>query len=320
MAQSSVQLSNILVEAGTNELEVITFYLQWIDPVSGQPTRAYYGINAAKVRELVAMPEKVTEMPDCPKGVEGVFLLRDRTITLTDLCQWFHYDPDSSDAAKATWVVIVAEINGKPFGFICHGVDKVHRVSWTNIQSPPDMLARYQSITGVCLVNNQIIQMVDFERIVAAIDPTMMLEEPQTKERDEAVDFSKAVVIADDSTTIRTQMRRALEGAGFRVSAHHDGQVAWDYLESLRAAGTVDDEILAVITDIEMPRMDGHHLCLKIKEQQAFRNIPVILFSSMISPALRNKGVAVGADDQITKPELSTLVDRLFAAILAKHS
>jgi two-component system chemotaxis response regulator CheV len=182
------------------------------------------------------------------------------------------------------------------------------------------MLARYQSITGVCLVNNQIIQMVDFERIVAAIDPTMMLEETSGEKRDEAVDFNKAVLIADDSVTIRTQMRRALEGAGFRVVAHHDGQVAWDYLEGLRAAGKVDEEILAVVTDIEMPRMDGHHLCLKIKEQPAYRNIPVILFSSMISPGLRNKGTAVGADDQITKPELSNLVDRLFACILAKHS
>ncbi len=317
MAQTIESQSKILVEAGTNELEIITFYLQWLEPGSGKVITTYYGINAAKVRELVAMPDKVTETPESPPCVEGIFLLRNKTISLTNLCHWFDYQPDLSPEARAKWVVIVAEINGKPFGFITHGVDKVHRVSWTKIMSPPEILSDNQSITGVCLMEDRVIQMVDFEKIAASIDPAMSLENAATRGRiDTAADAEdKVVVIADDSSSIRRQLQLTLERAGLKVIAHADGQAAWDFLEKLREAGTVTDRVLAVITDIEMPRMDGHHLCLKIKQQPAYAQIPVILFSSMISDGLRNKGEAVGADDQVTKPELNALFDRLQACI-----
>ncbi len=317
MAQTAATQSKILVEAGTNELEIITFYLQWLDPVSGKSTKTFYGINAAKVRELVAMPEKITETPDSPHCVDGVFLLRDRTIPLTDLCRWFDYQPDRSEEALAKWVVVVAEINGKSFGFTTHGVDKVHRVSWTKILSPPAILADNQSITGICLMDDQVIQMVDFEKITAAIDPSMDLQNAPAHAtmQQSGDDRDKLVVIAEDSSTIRHQLQLTLEQAGLKVIIHNDGQAAWEYLERLRQEGTVTKKVLAVITDIEMPRMDGHHLCLKIKEQAAYQNIPVILFSSMISDGLRNKGETVGADDQVTKPELNTLFDRLQACL-----
>jgi len=321
MAQSTSAQSKILVEAGTNELEIITFYLQWLDPATDKVTKTFYGINAAKVRELVAMPDKVTETPDAPACVEGVFLLRNRTIPLTNLCKWFDYQPDLSPEALAKWVVVVAEINGKPFGFTTHGVDKVHRVSWTKILSPPEILADNQSITGICLMDDRVIQMVDFEKIAAAIDPAMSLENVATRDHLEttAAEANKAVVIADDSSSIRKQLQLTLERAGLKVIAHPDGQSAWDYLEKLREAGTLNDRVLAVVTDIEMPRMDGHHLCLKIKQQPAYGRIPVILFSSMISDGLRNKGEAVGADDQVTKPELDILFDRLQACLDRQH-
>jgi len=317
MTQTAGAKSNILVEAGTNELEIITFFLQWDDPSTGKTTKTYYGINAAKVRELVAMPEEITQTPDAPKCVEGVFLLRDHTIPLTDLCKWFDYKPDKSEEALAKWVVVVAEINGKSFGFTTHGVDKVHRVSWTQILSPPEILADNQSITGICLIDDRVIQMVDFEKITASIDPSMDLGNAPAQElmRQDIDDKKKFVVIAEDSATIRQQLQRTLEQAGLAVSMHNDGQAAWDYLEHLRQEGTLAQKVLAVITDIEMPRMDGHHLCLKIKEQSAYQNIPVILFSSMISDGLRNKGIQVGADDQVTKPELTTLFERLQACL-----
>ena len=317
MAQSAGSQSKILVEAGTNELEIITFFLQWLDPATGKTTKTYYGINAAKVRELVAMPEDITETPDSPHCVEGVFLLRNHTIPLTDLCKWFDYAPDRSEEALAKWVVVVAEINGKAFGFITHGVDKVHRVSWTQILSPPEILADNQSITGICLMDDRVIQMVDFEKITASIDPSMDLENAPAHEqlRQDLADKNKEVVIAEDSSTIRHQLELTLEQAGLKVSIHNDGLAAWEYLEQLRRDSTLTQKVLAVITDIEMPRMDGHHLCLKIKEQPGYENIPVILFSSMISEGLRNKGETVGADDQVTKPELHTLFDRLQACL-----
>jgi two-component system chemotaxis response regulator CheV len=142
MSQAAGYKTDILLQSGTNELEIITLFLQWHDQTNDSISRTAYGINAAKVRELVAMPENLTEIPESVASMKGVFLLRDRTIPLIDLCEWFGYDPDLSPEAKAKWVVIVTEINGKFFGFIAHGVDKVYRVSWTKILPPPPIISQ----------------------------------------------------------------------------------------------------------------------------------------------------------------------------------
>ena len=313
MSQAASYKTDILLQSGTNELEIITLFLQWHDQTSDAVSRTAYGINAAKVRELVAMPETLIGIPESVVAMKGVFLLRDRTIPLIDLCEWFGYEPDLSPEARAKWVVIVTEINGKFFGFIAHGVDKVYRVSWTKILPPPPIISHYSSLTGVCLVDGNIIQMVDFESIIAAIDPSMVIdsEAHAILERPDVDQVDKAVVIADDSRVIQDQIRKTLERAGYRVVAHADGQDAWEYLEQLRINGTLHDEVLAVISDIEMPRMDGHNFCKRIKGNTGYDGIPVMLFSSLINDLARHKGEAVGADDQISKPELGQLVTRL---------
>lgn len=314
MSQTAASRSNILLKSGTNELEVITLYLRWLDPLSvGTAAQAAYGINAAKVRELVAMPTELTEIPDSHPSVRGVFLLRGRTIPLVDLCHWFGYTPDTSPEAMVKWVVVVSEINGKLFSFISHGVDKVYRISWSQIMPPPEIIARHSSLTGMCLVNDRVIQMIDFEKICADIDSSMAVDHVThaIKERADADQVNKHVVIADDSATIREQIKRTLERADYRVKAFSDGQSTWDFLEQTMGDGAVDSQILAVVSDIEMPQMDGHHLCMKIKQQPDFKRVPVLLFSSLINAATRHKGEQVGADDQITKPELDTLVKRL---------
>ena len=313
MSQAAGYKTDILLQSGTNELEIITLFLQWRDQTTGSISRTAYGINAAKVRELVAMPETLTEIPESVPSMKGVFLLRDRTIPLIDLCEWFGYEPDHSPEARAKWVVIVTEINGKFFGFVAHGVDKVYRVSWTKIMPPPPIISHYSSLTGVCLVDGNIIQMVDFESIIASIDPSMVIDSDAHSilEHPDASQADKAVVIADDSNLIQDQIRKTLERAGYRVVAHSDGQDAWEYLEKLRINGTLHNEVLAVISDIEMPRMDGHNFCKRIKENSGYDGIPVMLFSSLINDMARHKGEAVGADDQISKPELGQLVSRL---------
>lgn len=313
MSQTSQHKKEILLKSGTNELEIITLFLQWQDPLTGKVNKTDYGINAAKVREMVALPGTLTEIPESMPAVKGVFLLRDRTIPLIDLCEWFGYTPDLSPAAKAKWVVLVTEINGRLFGFISHGVDKVHRVSWTKILPPPPLVESYSALTGMCLVDGAIIQMIDFESIVASIDPSMAIDSeacaavaPPGLEQQH-----KKVVIADDSRMILDQIQKTLEKGGYQVVAHPDGQAAWEYLEGLRENGSLHGEVLAVISDIEMPRMDGHHLCLRIKGNREYDGIPVMLFSSLINVSARHKGEAVGADAQISKPELGQLVGRL---------
>jgi len=317
MGQVASSRTGILLESGTNELEVITLYLQWLDPAAAAPIQTSYGINAAKVRELVAMPAELTEVPESHPSVRGVFLLRNRTVPLIDLCHWFGYTPDTSPEARAKWVVVVSEINGKLFSFISHGVDKVYRISWNQIMPPPEVIASKSSLTGMCLINDQIIQMIDFEKICADIDPSMAMDDASHAIQDQATadQTDKYVVIADDSAMIRDQITRTLERAGYKVKSFQDGQSAWDFLERTMAAGEVERQILGVVSDIEMPRMDGHHLCLRIKQQPAFDKIPVMLFSSLINDQARHKGDKVGADDQITKPELGALVQRLQACL-----
>lgn len=308
-----------VLEAGSNEFEVIVFNLQWLDPESGQVMKTSYGINAGKVMELVAMPQEITEIHERNHpSFKGVFLLRERTIPLVDLCEWFNYQQDSGDEAKQHWTVIVTEMNGKRFGFITHGVDKVHRVSWDKILPPPEMIARCRSITGICLIEGQIIQMVDFEHIISSVDPSLQL----TSQLEKTLEVShsgiirgKAIVVADDSRTILKQMGDMLTEAGFSVTRFNDGRAAWEYLEELRDNNDLRKEVSAIVSDIEMPRMDGFHLCSLIRSDAKLQNLPVLLFSSMINDAQRKKGQEVGATDQITKPEIAQLVERLEACL-----
>lgn len=315
--QSSQNQSKILLEVGTNELEIITFYLEFPDPNTGKITKNAFGINAAKVRELVALPDDITQVINSPDCVKGVFLLRNDTIPLVDIGDYFGYQVEHTPEFDKKCVVIVAELNGKAFGFISHGVDKVHRVSWSQITPPPGIIAVNSSITGICLIGDQTIQMVDFEKITIEIDPSMVVRTNRDEKQSSLIEdkYAKEIVVADDSRVILMQVTSTLKKAGFHVSAHGDGQYAWEYLEGLREAGELDKKVLAIISDIEMPRMDGHHFCMQVKKNTAYKNIPVILFSSMINDSLKKKGIAVGADDQVTKPELDTLIERLEASV-----
>lgn len=315
--QESSAQRKILIETGTNELEIITFYLEFVDPDSGKRSKNTFGINAAKVRELVALPEDITEVINSPACVRGLFLLRNATIPLVDIGDYFGYQVDHSPEFDRKCVVIVAELNGKAFGFVSHGVDKVHRISWSQVSPPPAIIAANSSITGICLIGSQTIQMIDFEKIIGEIDPSMVMRTSRDDRQSSLIDdkYAKEVVIADDSRVILMQLSSTLKKAGFHVSAHPDGQDAWEYLEALRNAGELDKTVLAIISDLEMPRMDGHHFCLRVKQDPAYSKIPVLLFSSMINDSLKKRGLAVGADDQVTKPELDTLIERLEASV-----
>lgn len=321
MTENRGKASRILTETGTNELEVITFYLHWYDPANGKEFSTTYGINAAKVKELIAVPQNVTEIASSPACVEGVFLLRDRTMPLVNLCRWFNYQPQVNAEVKRKWTVIVAELNGKMFGFITHGVDKVHRISWEKIEPPPELIAESRSLTGVVILDNHLVQMVDFENIIANIDPSMAMKAVphDVLEKLPSNLAEKVVVLADDSRVILQQLEQTFTAADFKVVGHNDGQFCWEYLEGLKALGPVEERVLAVVTDIEMPRMDGHSLCKRIKEDPAFAKIPVVLFSSLINDAMRRKGEKVGADEQITKPEIHTMVSRVSKLIARYH-
>ncbi|MGE4298747.1 MAG: chemotaxis protein [Desulfovibrionaceae bacterium] len=304
--------TNILLEAGTNELEIVEFYLTETDPAhEGKSYRGYYGVNVAKVLEIIRAP-KITEMPHVQHpSVMGAFNQRERVIPLVDLSLWLQKKRVETEAPK----VIVTEFNNVTTSFLVSGVNRIHRISWEAVEPPSLYVSRMSgnSITGVVKLENRIVFLLDLETIVADLNPDLALR------FDYAVDWSGEkryhAIIADDSNLIREMLKDLLQKANFEVEAHRNGREAWERLNEIKdkaaAEGrSVTDYVQVLVSDIEMPQMDGHNLTKRIKEDPDFKFLPVILFSSLITDKLRHKGVAVGADDQISKPEVTQLARR----------
>lgn len=312
--------TNILLESGTNELEIVEFYLEEeTAPGQEKAYRGYYGVNVAKVLEIIRQP-KITEMPEVNHpSVLGAFNQRSNIIPLVDLAMWLGKDRRRDGEAK----VIVTEFNNVTTAFLVSGVTRIHRISWEEVEPPNAYVASMSnnSITGVVKLENRIVFILDLEKIVSDLNPGLAMR------LDEAVDWSSGdtyrAVVADDSTLIREMLKDLLEKAGFEVTSYNNGRDAWEALEALKGKAVeeespITDYVHVVVSDIEMPSMDGHNLTKRIKEDSVLRDLPVILFSSLITDKLRHKGDAVGADDQISKPEVTQLAKRAKALIEEK--
>ncbi len=312
--------SNILLEAGTNELEVVEFYLDELESDGVTPYKGYYGVNVAKVLEIIRLP-KVTELPEVgDKSVLGAFNLRSHVIPLVDLSLWLGKKRASPpEEAK----VIVTEFNNVTTAFMVSGVNRIHRISWEEVEPPNSYVSSLTSntITGVVKLEGRIIFLLDLERIVQALNPGLALR------LDEAIDWKAGgryrALVADDSTVIREMLKDLLQRANFEVEAFTNGKDAWNRLEAIRHKSEemgqpIENYLQVVVSDIEMPQMDGHNLCKRIKEDNVLKRLPVLLFSSLITDRLRHKGDSVGADDQISKPEVTHLAQRALALIKAK--
>ena len=309
--------TNILLEAGTNELEIVEFYLEeeLENSVDGS-YHGYYGVNVAKVLEIIRMP-KVTELPEVQHpSVLGAFNLRNQIIPLVDLSLWLGKKRTGASEAK----VIVTEFNNVTTAFMVSGVNRIHRISWEEVEPPNAYMASLSgnTINGVVKMENRIIFLLDLEKIVADLNPQLRMR------LDEALDWGGnphyRAMICDDSTLIREMIKDLLQKANFDVEAHNTGKGVWDRLVEIKNKAAeegrrVSDYVQVVVTDIEMPSMDGHTLCKKIKEDSELKHIPVILFSSLISDRQRHKGDSVGADFQISKPEISAVASRAVALI-----
>jgi two-component system chemotaxis response regulator CheV len=305
-----------LLEAGTNELEIVEFHLDEQDPKDGM-YKGYYGVNVAKVLEIIRMP-KVTEMPEVKhKSVLGAFNLRSQIIPLVDLSVWLGKErAPTAEEPK----VVVTEFNNVNTAFLVSGVNRIHRISWEEVEAPNAYVSAItnNSITGVVKMDGRIIFILDLERIVSDLNPQLGLR------LDSAVDWSQnkhyRALVADDSNVIREMIKDLLQKAGFHVEATTNGKDAWERLAALKdkaekANRAITDYVQVIISDIEMPQMDGHNLCRRIKEDTILKKLPVILFSSLITDRLRHKGVSVGADDQIAKPEITYVAQRSIALI-----
>jgi two-component system, chemotaxis family, chemotaxis protein CheV len=304
--------TNILLESGTNELEVVEFYLDEDAPgEEGGVYRGYYGVNVAKVLEIIRLP-KITALPEVRHpSIMGTFNQRSRIIPLVDLAMWLGKPRVEREQPK----VVVTEFNNVTTAFLVSGVNRIHRKSWEEVEPPGKYVAAVSSnsITGVVKLEGRIAFLLDLEKIMADLSPETAMH------LDEAIDWSSdhhyRALVADDSGLVREMLRDLLRRANFEVETVTNGREAWDRLEEIKGKAeeggkAVTDYVNILVSDIEMPSMDGHNLTKRVKEDAMLKELPVILFSSLITDKLFHKGEAVGADDQISKPEITQLAQR----------
>jgi two-component system chemotaxis response regulator CheV len=280
-------------------------------------------MNVAKVLEIIRMPE-VTSVPSKhDKAVLGTFNLRGRVLPLVDLAAWLGKEPKANDASK----VIVSEFSGVVTAFLVSGVTRIHRISWSQVEPPGQHVQNYSrhSITGVVRIDEHILFILDMEKIVGSMDPHHATTHFQADsiEIDEADAHNFHLLVVDDSVALRNLIRDTLAKAGYNVTTASNGKEAWACLQGLKnqaqeAGVPITEKLHVVISDIEMPEMDGHTLTKHIRADSGLQKLPVVLFSSIITDALRHKGTSVGADDQISKPDLPGLTKRMRAVIKAR--
>lgn len=292
----------ILLDAGTNELEVVEFQLN-TPTVASQVQMGYYGINVAKVKEIVMVPEILT-IPMTHPAVAGAINLRGQVITLINLAKWLGLPATVTKKSR----VIVTEFNGVVNGFIVDAISRIHRLSWEQVVPPPAdvALSLGDCLTSVVKIDERILLMLDFEAIIADINPSIRLKSEAAAAANDLARHQREVWVAEDSSAIRRIIVNTLSQAGYQVKSAENGEAALQMIEQAAAAGTLPD---LLISDIEMPKMDGLHLLSRIKSTDALKDLPVIMFSSLGSDSNRDKALKLGALDLIRKPDLPQLVE-----------
>ncbi len=309
--------TEILLETGTNELEIIEFVLEFPD-VHGELCSQSFGINVAKVREIIRMPE-LTRYPGLDPNVLGVFSLRDQITPALDLARLLYGYENVTPQHK----MIVSEFNSLRVGFIVRDVKRIHRLSWTEVE-PPDVVENLSiedsTVIGIVRKENRMILMLDVEKAVSDINPELGLTKVDVEKQD--LGKGKKVIIAEDSAMIRHLITDRLKAAGFDIVSYHNGKAAWEALQRIadeaRDPTELREKVDLLITDIEMPMMDGYTLTRNVKENKMLRSLPVVIFSSMITDDARHKGESVGADMQLSKPEIDSLLEEVSRLIAKK--
>ena len=294
--------SKILIENGTNELEVLEF------TIAGNS----YGINVAKIREIINY-QPVTPVPNAHPSIEGIFMPRDTMITAVDLSNCLQ-----RGESKPGGLFIVTNFNQLDIAFHVENVIGIHRVSWTQIMKPEATFSNVNDSvsTGIVNINGKLIIILDFEKIVADINPSTGIKVSDLNELGERDRNAIPILFAEDSVLLNKLVKDSLNRAGYtNVISCENGEEAWMILKEAKERGTISEVARCVITDIEMPRMDGHRLLKLIRDDSVLGSLPVIIFSSLVNEEMRRKGEALGATAQLSKPEIINLVKEVDAAV-----
>ena len=289
--------TNILLENGTNELEILEF------SIDGN----CYGINVAKIREILPY-QTVTPIPNSHTSIEGIFMPRDTMITVINLPRELGL---KESANTSNDMMIITNFNNLNIAFHVQSVMGIHRVSWADIITPDKTINTKESsiATGIVKINGNIIIILDFEKIVSDINPETGLKVSDIDALGERKRSDSTILIAEDSALLSTLIVDSLHKAGYvNVIKNVNGQEAWDKLCEMKADGSVLDKVKCIITDIEMPLMDGHRLTKLVKSDEVLQNIPLVIFSSLVNDEMKAKGASLGADAQLSKPEIGNLV------------
>ena len=289
--------TNILLENGTNELEVLEFTVG----------SNHYGINVAKVREIINY-QAVTPVPNSHPDIEGIFMPRDKMITVINLPTHLHL-PESPN--PATDMMVITNFNKLDVAFHVQSVCGIHRVSWADIIKPDSTLNGNDNgiATGIIKVDGKLVIILDFEKIITDISPETGLKVSEIDMLGERKRSDVPIVMAEDSPLLSKLILDSLHKAGYsnvRVTAN--GGEAWEFLTKCKNEGAISENVKCIITDIEMPIMDGHRLTKLVKTDDKLRDIPVVIFSSLVNDEMRRKGEELGANAQLSKPEIGNLV------------
>jgi two-component system chemotaxis response regulator CheV len=299
----------ILLESGTNEIEVMEFTIN----------DSLYGINVAKVKEIL-VSQPVKPMPHAHPAVEGIFKPRDQVITVVDLPQYLLSEPGEK---KPKDLFIVTNFNKMNIAFRVHTVVGISRISWKSIQKPDKTVAGGNEgiATGIAQCGEDLVTILDFEKIVAEIAPETTIQMSEIERLGQRERSDAAIVVAEDSVLLSKMIEEALHKSGYvNTRMFPDGQALWNYLNEVRGKKNLEDYVSLVITDIEMPQMDGHRLTKLIKDDKELKHLPLIIFSSLITEEMRQKGKELGADEQMSKPEIGHLVQVIDHLLEEKHS
>ena len=293
--------TKILLENGTNELEILEFTL------AGNS----YGINVAKIKEIIIY-QPVTPVPNAHPSIEGIFMPRDTMITAIDLKNCL-----GRGESKPSGLFIITNFNKLNIAFHVENVLGIHRVSWRDIIKPDVTISTTEESvsTGIIKKDGKLIIILDFEKIVTDINPETGLKLSDIIELGERKRSDVPILIAEDSPLLNKLIVDSLKKAGYTNLIHNEnGQKAYDVISQCKADGTLREHVGVIVTDIEMPEMDGHRLTKLVKSDEATSHIPIIIFSSLVNDEMKRKGSALGADAQLSKPEIGNLVkivDRL---------
>lgn len=300
--------------AGTNKLEILLFTLG-VDQRSNR--RETFGINVFKVREVMRTPE-ITQAPEMPASVEGMVSLRGQLVPVIDLAKYAGITTGNKPE-----IMIVSEYNGHTQGFLVEAVDTILRLDWTSMRVPPDMLTCQMGglVTAVTeLEDGKLVMLMDVEKVLAetsgagqTIDENMVIKNKKLAD--------KTVFFSDDSAVARKQIEMTLNAMGIHHLQTINGKRAWDELLRIAQAADIQskpvkDFVQLILTDVEMPEMDGYMLTKMIKSDPRFAGIPVIMHSSLSGMSNQKLGQSVGVDGYVAKFEPHKLSEMIAEYLL----